>query len=264
MTDKTLIERARNCGALVIGPTAQFTDLELSAFLASETAELRAKLEVAEEALKPKPLPEGLVPHAYQLAATIQNADYWYQWGHKALDTGTAVMCMEQSMFAWKNAALAKSEDLMKAEATIEALQLRVARLVDAIELCGHSYSCATRDGNAPDDEPCNCGKAAALSSEGDSQWLREKQAEATATSSEKAAAFDAVVKMLTGNHKETKFGKSRFEPLADGSGLREIRIRTYQWVIEMCDSTDIETGLLKLVAPNASELRQPAESDKE
>lgn len=95
---------------------AKESALELAAFR-------KEKLEAAEAALKPKPLSEGLVPHAYQLAATIQNADYWYKAGHEETNTSKAVMCMAQAMFAWKNAALAKAEDCLNYEARIKASQ---------------------------------------------------------------------------------------------------------------------------------------------
>jgi hypothetical protein len=72
-----------------------------------------------------------------------------------------------------KNAALSKAEDFAGAEATIESLNLRVARLVDVVtdiargQLQGPSNFA---------DYAVSVAKRA-LSSESDSQWLREKQA---------------------------------------------------------------------------------------
>lgn len=58
---------------------------------------------------------EGLVPHdAYQLEATHNNAEYWYKWGHskEAAEKGESVICMAQAVFAWRNAAYAKAEEV--------------------------------------------------------------------------------------------------------------------------------------------------------
>lgn len=42
---------------------------------------------------------EGLVPHAYQLEATHNNAEYWYKWGHskEAAEKGESVGSTESS-----------------------------------------------------------------------------------------------------------------------------------------------------------------------
>lgn len=100
----------------------------------ARVAELKSRAEAAEArvkeleaALMPKPLPEGLVPHAYGLASTIQNADYWYKAGHEEPNTAKAVMHMAQAMFAWKNAALSQAERLMAAEARIKELELSLS-----------------------------------------------------------------------------------------------------------------------------------------
>ncbi|MFA6903344.1 MAG: hypothetical protein WC236_09700 [Gallionellaceae bacterium] len=92
----------------------------------------------AESALIPKQLPDGLVPHAYGFEATIRNAEYWYGWGHKEADTGKAVMCMAQAMFAWKNAALATAEERMAVETHCE---LYAAEMSEAKEAGFYSAS---------------------------------------------------------------------------------------------------------------------------
>lgn len=57
---------------------------------------------------------EGLVPHAYQLEATHNNAEFWYRAGHseEARAKGESVICMAQAVFAWRNAAYAKAEEI--------------------------------------------------------------------------------------------------------------------------------------------------------
>lgn len=57
---------------------------------------------------------EGLVPHAYQLEATHNNAEYWYKWGHseEMAAKGESVICMAQAVFAWRNAAYSKAKEV--------------------------------------------------------------------------------------------------------------------------------------------------------
>lgn len=72
---------------------------------------------------------EGLVPHAYQLEATHNNAEYWYKLGHskEAAEKGESVICMAQAVFAWRNAAYAKAEEVTtitkQRDLAVEALE---------------------------------------------------------------------------------------------------------------------------------------------
>jgi len=83
-----------------------------------EIADLSKQLADALTALTPQPPPDNLVAHGLDLEPTRQNADFWYKAGHseEAKVSGESVICMAQAVFAWKNAAYAKAEDVMKLE----------------------------------------------------------------------------------------------------------------------------------------------------
>lgn len=84
--------------------------------IAERTASLTAEVERLKAALTPKPPRDDLVPHAYELEATHNNAEFWYRAGHseEAAAKGESVICMAQAVFAWKNAAYAKAKEAMK------------------------------------------------------------------------------------------------------------------------------------------------------
>lgn len=92
---------------------------------------------------------EGLVPHAYQLEATHNNAEYWYKWGHseEAAAKGESVICMAQAVFAWRNAAYSKAEE-------VATLTKQRYLAVEELEQRGHSAGCRK---NAFGDL-CTCG----------------------------------------------------------------------------------------------------------
>ena len=65
----------------------------------------------------------------------------------------------------------------------------------------------------------------------------------------EKAAAFDALVEMLEGKHRERLPAISR-PRVNDAGGFTVHHEHTYVWEIEMKNSTDIRAGLLKMLDP--------------
>ena len=86
-----------------------------------------------------------------------------------------ALSAFEQAALQMEVAKLRKQLAELDAQATIEALNLRVARLVDALkEVADYSR----QEGSVLTEEECD-EIDSILSAEGDQQWLREKQAEA-------------------------------------------------------------------------------------
>lgn len=80
----------------------------------------------------------------------------------------------------------------------------------------------------------------------------QEQPTDASACSAgleEKAAAFDALVEMLEGKHRERLPALAR--PRANGRGGFTVHlVHTYVWEIAMESSTDIRAGLLKMLDP--------------
>lgn len=98
---------------------------------------LREQVAQLKDALTPKPPRDDLVPHAYELEPTHNNAEFWYKAGHseEARLKGKSVIFMAQAVFAWKNAAYAKAEEEMALRQQLTTLQSKSAALVDALEM---------------------------------------------------------------------------------------------------------------------------------
>ncbi len=90
---------------------------------------LTRRVSELEDALTPKPAPDGLVPYGLSLEPSRQNAEYWFTAGRKEMDRGKAVLCVSQAMYAWKNAAYAMAEELAKTQAERDALRAELSGL---------------------------------------------------------------------------------------------------------------------------------------
>lgn len=112
-------------------------------FIAERTASLTAEVERLKAALTPKPPRDDLVPHAYELEATHNNAEFWYRAGHseEAAAKGESVICMAQAVFAWKNAAYAKAEEAMKLQGQNAELTAQRDGLLAALEEISDDYA---------------------------------------------------------------------------------------------------------------------------
>jgi hypothetical protein len=77
------------------------------------------------------PLLPGCVPHAFMLEATRRNAEFWRAGGHNEADKGRALLCLEQAVNAWKNAAYANAKEVLLLRAERDALLSKVATMVE-------------------------------------------------------------------------------------------------------------------------------------
>ena len=73
---------------------------------------LRDECERLRGALTPKPPREGIYPWAVALEPTARNAQFWIEGARKEERKGHAILCAEQAVNAWKNAAYYYAEKL--------------------------------------------------------------------------------------------------------------------------------------------------------
>jgi len=162
--------------------------------------------EVVEELRKQVAERKALLAEKEKLAT--ENAELKEKCAAAELDIEAEKECYEDTNRALNHVA----NELSSAKATIEALNLRVARLVDALNSISATtgeYLLFTAKSTDLSKEYHKTRKS--LSAERDQQWLREKQAEAfdVATDSAPCDASEKYCRSLASELRQQKEGKN-------------------------------------------------------
>ncbi len=96
-------------------------------------------------------MPEGVVPHAFMLEETARHAKFWESGAKNTEEKATSLICLQQSVNSWKNAAYAMAEKVMKADKEISQLRN------DTIHNCNTALSITTQQVKKINDLTSEC-----------------------------------------------------------------------------------------------------------